>query len=413
MTDSTNLEAPDPASSTPVFDGGKSLMDGLDTAISQFHASKNQAQAQAPDPAAQPVETPAAAPDAKVEIEADLAPDKDKPDTLKDFDNPWEAEIKTEEEKKVEAEAKKEETPEPVFKEPAQKAKWGELRSKAEELDRLKPELETLKTKIAELEKAEPKLSSEVEAELQELRNFRSAYAIEETPEYQQTVTAPMVEVKNTLDQVAEYAGVEVQKLYDALDIQNPFQRASAIRKALVASENDVGEDAIQMAITATNEFHKNVVPKMQELKANASEIQKSLQSQKQIQQEQMTQKQKAELAAASTEIYAKLEANLKKIPGLFDDPKVGEAMKKAALANPSEKPMLAAYQAQVAAAMPYLIQKLNGLIQKNASLEKLAKSRSGADAGPAPANRQGPVTRDGPDGGKSLMDGLSSLGIR
>jgi len=411
MTDNTNLEASDPASSTPVFDGGKSLMDGLDTAISQFHASKNQAPA--PDPAAQPVETPAAAPDTKVEIEADLAPDKDKPDTLKDFDNPWEAEIKTEEEKKVEAEAKKEDTPEPVFKEPAQKAKWGELRSKAEELDKLKPELETLRTKIAELEKAEPKLSSEVEAELQELRNFRSAYAIEETPEYQQTVTAPMVEVKNTLDQVAEYAGVEVQKLYDALDIQNPFQRASAIRKALVASENDVGEDAIQMAITATNEFHKNVVPKMQELKANAAEIQKSLQSQKQIQQEQMTQKQKAELAAASTEIYAKLEANLKKIPGLFDDPKVGEAMKKAALANPSEKPMLAAYQAQVAAAMPYLIQTLNGLIQKNASLEKLAKSRSGAEAGPAAANRQGPVTRDGPDGGKSLLDGLSSLGIR
>jgi hypothetical protein len=167
------------------------------------------------------------------------------------------------------------------------------------------------------------------------------------------------------------------------------------------------------MAISATNEFHKNVVPKMQELKANAAEIQKSLQSQKQVQQEQMTQKQQAELKAASTEIYGKLEASLKKIPGLFDDPKVGEAMRKAALANPSEKPMMAAYQAQVAAAMPYLIQTLNGLIQKNASLEKLAKSRSGAGAGPGEANRQGPVTRDGPDGGKSIMDALASVGIR
>lgn len=405
MTDTTNAEAPDPANSSPAPDGGKSLMDGLDSAISQFHASKQQA-------AAPVVETPA--PEVKADaVPTDLTPKEDKPETLKDFDNPWEAEIKTDEEKKTETEAKKDEVPEPVFKEPAQKAKWGELRDKANELDKLKPEFESLKTKIAELEKAEPKLAPEVEAELQELRNFRSAYAIEETPEYQQAVTAPMVEVKNTLDQVAEYAGVEVQELYDALDIQNPFQRASAIRKALVASENEVGEDAIQMAITATNEFHKNVVPKMQELKANATEIQKSLQSQKQVQQEQMTQKQKAELAAASTEMFSKLEANLKKIPGLFDDPKVGEAMKKAALANPSEKPMLAAYQAQVAAAMPYLIQTLNGLIQKNASLEKLAKSRSGAEAGPAAANRQGPVQRDGPDGGKSLLDGLSSLGIR
>jgi hypothetical protein len=404
MPDAPNLEAPDPANSPSTPDGGRSLMDGLDSAISQFHANKNQSPT--------PVETPSATPAAE-EVKTDLAPDTDKPaEGLKDFDNPWEAEIKTEEEKA--AEPKKDEVvPEPEFKSPAQKLKWGELRTKAEELDKLKPEVESLKTKIAELEKAEPKLPSEVEAELQELRNFRSAYAIEETPEYQQSVIAPMSEVKNTLDQVAEYAGVEVQALYDSLDITNPFQRASAIRKALVASENEVGEDAIQMAISATNEFHKNVVPKMQELKSNAAEIQKSLQSQKQVEQSRMSEKQQAELKKASTEIYGKLEASLKKIPGLFDDPKVGEAMKKASLANPSEKPMMAAYQAQVAAAMPYLIQTLNGLIQKNASLEKLAKSRSGAGAGPGEANRQGPVTRDGPDGGKSIMDALSSVGIR
>lgn len=380
-------------------------MDGLDAAITQHHASLSQQ-------AAPVVETPIAEVKAE-EVATDLTPDKDKSETLKDFDNPWEAEIKTEDEKKIEPEAKKDEVPEPTFKSEAQKIAWEGLRAEAKELKALKPQLETLKTKLAELEKAEPKLAPDVEAELQELRNFRSAYAIEETPEYQQAVTAPMSEVKTTLDQVAEYAGVDAQALYDSLDITNPFQRASAIRKALTASENEVGEDAVQMAINATNEFHKNVVPKMQELKANAAEIQKSLQSQKQVQQEQMTQKQQAEMQAASTEIYSKLEANLKKIPGLFDDPRVGEAMKKAALADPSQKPMLAAYQAQVAAAMPYLIQTLNGMIQKNAALEKLAKSRSGAEAGPGAANRQGSVVRDGPDGGKSLMEGLAALGIK
>ena len=400
----TNIEAPDPANSAPAPDRGKSLMEGLDSAISQFQANKNQ-------PAAPAVETPAVEVKAEV-VPTDLAPDKDKPETLKDFDNPWEAEIKTEEEKKVE-EPKKDEVPEPTFKSEAQTAKWGELKAKATELDKIKPEVESLKAKLAELEKAEPKLAPDIETELTELRNFRSAYAIEETPEYQAAVVAPMSEIRNTLDQVAEYAGVASTALYDSLDITNPFQRAGVIRKALLASENEVGEDAIQMAITATNEFHKNVVPKMNELKANAAEIQKSLQGQKQVEQARMSEKQKAEMAASSTEMYTKLEANLKKIPGLFDDPKVGEAMKKAALANPAEKPMLAAYQAQVAAAMPYLIQKLNGLIQKNASLEKLAKSRSGASAGPGEANRQGPAPRTGPDGGKSLMDGLSEAGIR
>lgn len=409
MTNNTpNAEATDPASSSPAPDGGRSLMDGLSSAIAQHHANLNQQ----PAPVAPVADTPA--PEAKAdEVTTDLAPEKDKPaEGLKDFDNPWEAEIKTEEEKKAE-EPKKDDVPEPTFKSEAQKVKWGELRTKAEELDKLKPEVETLKAKITELEKAEPKLAPDVEAELTELRNFRSAYAIEETPEYYQAVTVPMSEVKTTLDQVAEYAGIDAKALYDSLDIANPFQRASAIRKALLSSENEVGEDAVQMAVNATNDFHKNVAPKMQELRANAAEIQKSLQSQQQVQKEQMTQKQQAELSAASTEIYSKLEANLKKIPGLFDDAKVGEAMKKATLANPSEKPMLAAYQAQVAAAMPYLIQTINGLIKKNASLETLAKSRSGGGAGPGEANRQGPAPRTGPDGGRSLLDGLASMGIK
>lgn len=405
MTDTTNLEAPDPANSSPAPDGGKSLMDGLDSAISQFHANKQQAAVPA-------VDTPA--PEVKADVvPTDLAPEKDKPETLKDFDNPWEAEIKTDEEKKAESEAKKDEVPEPEFKVPAQKAKWGELRDKANELDKLKPEFETLKTKIAELEKAEPKIPAEIEAKLQEYENLQAGFYLRETEEYKQAVTYPEEAIKSTLIEVAEHAGIDVTALFEAGDIGNKFQRMAAIRKALVASENEIGEDVIQEAISAVNKYHSEVAPEKQKLEAKAAEIRQSHQAQRQVQQEQMTQKQQAELARASTEMFGKLESNLKKIPGLFDDPKVGEAMKKAALANPSEKPMLAAYQAQVAAAMPYLIQTLNGLIQKNASLEKLAKSRSGAEAGPAAANRQGPVQRDGPDGGKSLMAGLAELGIR
>ena len=406
MTNPNNAEAPDPAVSSPAPDGGKSLFEGLDAAIAQYHAGK-QPQAEAPV-----VETPAAEVKAD-EIPADLAPKEDKPDTLKDFDNPWEAEIKTEEEKKAEAETKKDEVPEPTFKNDAQKLAWESLRAEAKELKALKPQLETLKTKIAELEKAEPKLAPEVEAKLQKYDQLMAISFMKETEEYKASVDAPMAEVKSALIDVAEYAGIDARTLYETLDISNTFQRASAIRKALVASENEVSEDAIQMAIAATNEFHRKVIPEMRRLEEKAVEMKHSYEQQKLIEQTRLSEKQKAELAAASTEIYTKLEDSLKKIPGLFDDPKVGEAMKKAALANPSEKPMLAAYQAQVAAAMPYLIQKINGLIQKNASLEKLAKSRSGADAGPAPANRQGPVTRDGPDGGKSLMEGLASLGIR
>ena len=90
MTDTTNAEAPDPASSSAAPDGGKSLMDGLDSAISQFHASKQQA-------AAPVVDTPA--PEVKADaVPTDLTPKEDKPETLKDFDNQCEAEIKTEEE---------------------------------------------------------------------------------------------------------------------------------------------------------------------------------------------------------------------------------------------------------------------------------------------------------------------------
>ncbi len=87
--------------------------------------------------------------------------------------------------------------------------------------------------------------------------------------------------------------------------------------------------------------------------------------------------------------------------------------MQEATLADPATKPMHAAYQAQVAAVMPYMIQTVNKLIQRNAALEKLAQSRSGAAASPSAANRQGPAPQQGADNGRSLMEGLSEMGIR
>lgn len=392
-------------SSLPAPDMGKSLMGQLDTAINQFQQSQAAAQEA-------PKETPIEKTVEKVEVVEDPTPKEDKPSKkLKDFDNPWEASVGDEEkpaEKKEDGEA-----PEPELKTPAQKNAWTALKAEAKELKELKPQYEALKKQLEEAQQATTKLTPELEAKIARAEQIEAAYALEETKEYQEAVTAPMMETKSTLDQVAEYAGIEARALYDALDEPNAFKRAAMIRKALTSSENEVGEDAINMAVQSANDFHKSVVPEMKRLKENALEIQRSLQGQKTAEAARMSEKQQAEMKAASTEIFTKLQTNLGKIPGLFDDERVATAMQNASLANPAEKPMMAAYQAQAAAVMPYMIQTINGLLTQISSLQKVAQSRSGAVASPSEANRQGPAPKQGADGGKSLLAGLSELGIR
>ena len=405
----------------PPQDMGKSLMSDLRSAISQAKSgqpapeAKPQAAPARQEAAAKPaLEQPGDHTEAKIE-----APAKDaKPKKAATPKNPWEASVvdpdaSTESGEADSSEASAEgDAPEQEFKSESQKLKWGELKKKATEFDTLQKKYAEMEQRLQEFEK-NPKLPSEIEQELNELRQFRAGYDIQNTPEYAEAVAKPYQAQVARIQEVADYAGVDINKLMDAANEPNTLRRAKAIRDVLAASEAEMGEQEISIAVRAADTLHSEVYPKDLELRSKATEIQQGLKGRSEIESAKQREAREQSFKQASTEMFDTLKAKLGPLK-IFDDADVAKSVQGAALADPLENPMMAAYQAQAAAVTPILVQQINDLRTQLAAAQKVLKARGAAEATTGDTSRQSLDTpRKGPDNGKSLADSLKSLGVR
>lgn len=407
-----------PMGAPPPQDMGKTLATGLKDMISQQKSGQS-----VPEPKAQPapqqeavakptLEQPGDRTESKVEPPAKEA----KPKKAAAPKNPWEASVvdpdATSESGEGDAPSSEGDAPEPEFKSESQKFKWGELRKKAEEFDSLQKKYAEMEQRIQEFEK-NPKLPSEVEQELNELRQFRAGYDIQNTPEYAETVAKPYQAQVARMQEVAEYAGVPMDKLMDAANEPNTLRRAKAIRDVLAASEAEMGEQEISIAVRAADTLHSEVYPKDLELRSRAQEIQQGLKGRNEIESAKRREAREQSFKQASTEMFDTLKARLGPLK-IFDDADVVKSVQGAALADPLENPMMAAYQAQAAAVTPILVQQINDLRTQLAAAQKVLRARGAAEATTGDTSRQSLDTpRKGPDNGRSLADSLKSLGVR
>lgn len=406
----------------PPQDMGKSLMSDLRSAISQQKTgnaapeAKPQAAPAKQEAAAKPaLEQPGDHTEAKIEAPAKEA----KPKKAAAPKNPWDWEASVvdpdasaesgEGEASSEGEAS---TAEPEFKSESQKFKWGELRKKAEEFDTLQKKYAEMEQRMQEFEK-NPKLPSEIEQELNELRQFRAGYDIQNTPEYAEAVAKPYQAQAAKIQEVADYAGVDINKLMDAVNEPNTLRRAKAIRDVLAASEAEMGEQEISIAVRAADTLHSEVYPKDLELRSKATEIQQGLKGRSEIESAKQREAREQSFKQASTEMFDTLKARLGPLK-IFDDADVVKNVQGATLADPMDNPMMAAYQAQSAAIAPVLVQHINDLRTQLAAAQKVLKARGAAEATTGDTSRQALDTpRKGPDNGRSLMADLKSLGVR
>jgi hypothetical protein len=403
----------------PPQDMGKSLMSDLRSAISQAKSgqpapeAKPQAAPAKQEAAAKPaLEQPGDRTEAKIE-----APAKDaKPKKAAAPKNPWEASVvdpdASSESGEGDAPSSEGDTPEPEFKSESQKLKWGELKKKATEFDALQKKYAEMEQMMLDFEK-KPKLPSEVEQELNELRQFRAGYDIQNTPEYAEAVAKPYQAQVSRIQEVADYAGVDINKLMDAANEPNTLRRAKAIRDVLASSEAEMGEQEISIAVRAADTLHSEVYPKDLELRSKATEIQQGLKGRSEIESAKQREAREQSFKQASTEMFDTLKAKLGPLK-IFDDADVAKNVQGAALADPLENPMMAAYQAQAAAVTPILVQQINDLRTQLAAAQKVLKARGAAEATTGDTSRQSLDTpRKGPDNGRSLADSLKSLGVR
>jgi hypothetical protein len=344
-------------------------MDGLTEAISQTAAIMNGQQQQSTEQAAAPAAQPA--PETSTQTAEATSP----LDVLPNLN----------EEEGGETQQQESAPEQPESEQQPQRAKWGELKKKATQLDEILPEYEQLKQRLQELEQSPP-LPEEIKGELEDLRQWKYAMEVESTPEFHQAVVQPMNEQINLLRDVATWAGVDAEALIAATDSVNRFERNQAIEDVLRQSETrEINAGVLDEAFQAARKLHE-VYQQSAELRARAKEMNQTLNNQRSLQSEKQRQEmeQKFEKAAESVR-----ETFALKMPELMQDPKLKEALTKAKLAV--DDPMQAAYQAQAGVVLPQIAKALLEAKKEVAALKKSLQARAGTSTTPSTTNSPAP----------------------
>lgn len=322
---------------------------------------------------------------------------------------PWEGESVSEKEDPTTEEAPTEEKVPEDVKTPEAKARWTELKKSQSELNKLKPEYEALKEEVEKLRATPEKIPAEIETELNELRQFRAAYKVEESPDFKKYVTEPWNEQMTAIQEVAEFAGIDVDALLKATDEPNTLRRAQAIKAALAESTEDVDSHAIEIVMRAADKLHKEVYPNQAQLKAQALEIQNAFKGKEELEKSQKAQEIEQKFSASAEQMYTTLESKLK-ATGLFNNKELAERVKAAKPYDISEKPMEAAYQAQASALLPGFITKYNEVVAELKTVKASLAARGKAVASPSDSTEAPKSTSNEYDGGSNLEDELRAV---
>lgn len=285
----------------------------------------------------------------------------------------------------------------PADLQPKAKTRWGELRKIEDSHKKMLPEYEKLKAEVETLRKAEPKIPEEFQREYDELRQFRAAHDVENTPEYLKSVVQPMEEIMQQIEEVAAYAKVDFDKLCEATDIKNRLERNRAIRQVLSTSEEEISETDIQDVVNNANNLHP-IYAKAEQLRSEATDIRNSLTGKEKALTE-VQQRQTQEAFQKAAEEMQTILSNSLKSTGLFENPEVTKALGDAKQASVLDDPQMAAYQVHAGAILPAMIDQWNKdrleLKEARRVLAARSKSTTTLNGGAPPAKTQ-EVSYDG-----------------
>lgn len=346
----------------------------METSTYQFEQSLSQAVAAtepAPtNPVAQPVIQPQ--PDAS---KVDAAP---KPES----DNPWEN-LPDIPEPSAEPDNTPEPQPDPT--EPAEakaKTPWRQLRETETQYKKILPEYESLKKEVAELRTKQSSVPEEIQKELQELRDYQTAYSVKQTPEWKNTIDKPIDDQYYRLAVVAKDVGIDYNELVSIANENNSYSRNKAIKKLLEATDSGLDPSDFNEIADATNKVNE-IYHKAAALERKSSEIKSAYEGKKTFEQTQQQEQQQQRLADSSKAMADRFKASLKSTDLLNDDAFVGEVMG-VRPADPVSEPEMAVYQAQAGKLMPKVISRLHAVTKELTEAKRVLAERSKASA-PAP----------------------------
>jgi hypothetical protein len=280
-----------------------------------------------------------------------------------------------------------------------EQSRWLQLKAAETELQTIKPQYEALQKEIEKFN-ADKQAWETKQKEYDELKNERSWRDYTKTDEYIKEIEAPFAKVGKYVQDVADYAGVDVKGLMQAMNEPNPLIRGKKITAVL-----EEAKESVDAGVVATLVEKGNALQDLYELhdqhKASAGE--------KQAQHENATKAQKLKAETEAREILTRahneVTNNVFRIHKDVFDEGFAAAVKEAfpgfdgkdALAAIAEwaqqeetgDPMDKAYQAQTNFAFPAAVNYIRALKAKIATLESAKTAEQQARPGITPAATQ------------------------
>lgn len=310
--------------------------------------------------------------------------------------------------KEESAAAEAEEAPkgEPA-KESPQKIKWNELKTKADELDKLKAEVLPAREKeLAELKEKVEKMSavdaSKFEAEIANRQKQIDEYAkklavfdIRESPQFQSEVLAPMGKIGSDMDRLAATYKISAQDLKDALTIQDPAAQMARLSE-LTGDMTDIHKAKVWNAVDQLQELSSKALS----MEQNAMEVKKEMEFIKSQEAEKKKTENQRQLQASADAVKKQF---LEKLPDFFKDEAISKDVFSADLSK--DDPVSRSYNAYAGQALPHMAKQLTAAQAEIASLKKTLAERSSVSP-----KAGGGQTSQHADTGSAVPEGSSMM---
>ena len=370
----------EPTSTTTVVNNGD---DSASSIMSRFNAMNSE-----PEPAASEPQAPASEPQPQAsepqtqtsEPQADSQVDDSGVDTpLSELGG------------KTEEPARSEDDP-PGVQTPAAKYKWGELRKKADEYDKIQKEILPLKekelaefkAKVEELAKVDPELYDrqikEKEAAISEYEKKLAVYDIRESKQYREEVLAPLENIGETVGRIAAQYEMDAVQIIDALNTLDPVAQERKIMQITEAMH-----PRHQAKLFDYAEQVLNLNSKAEMLENNALEARKELDFLREQETRKQSEEQEKRVQIAAEAVRKQFQS---KIPELKDEALAKKVF--SAELSPQD-PTRLAYNAYAGEFLPAALKELATTRAKVAELEKTLAARSAAQpraGGSGPASQ-------------------------
>ncbi len=272
----------------------------------------------------------------------------------------------------------------------------------SEEWQKVKPEYETLKAKVAELE-GRSVIPPEIETELTELRAIAAVTDIQKVPAWQEKVGVPYKKQTETLAQVAEFSKIALERIEKAVEIQNPLMRKMALKNLLAESEVDNASDGLSLLEQAANDRHLTWKA-WGDMEKEALNVKAEFDGRR----NEATKRQEAERIAAFTKssetVFGKISASA--LGEFTKDAALAERMRTAAFPTDAQDQ---AYSVQAGILLPMAAKQIVALRNELAALKR---QQAGIDAARPNLGNNGTVPVNTTPPAPTLKDAMGAMGF-